>query len=182
MKVIFLDIDGVLVTRQSEKAAGEKRRDYFRQYGEDIPAPDRYALQADKACVAALNEITDTTDACIVVSSQWRRGLMVAELRNILGAMGVTGKVRDKTRDGDTAERGIQIKAWLEGPGKARGVESYVVLDDFGVEGHEGRQVQTTWEHGLAAPGVRFFAMAALNVQMPHTPFLARVEAAAWAP
>lgn len=50
---------------------------------------------ADPAMVAALNRITDTTGAAIVVHSSWRYHFDLDELRTRLAEMGVTGEVFD---------------------------------------------------------------------------------------
>ena len=49
--------------------------------------------KADPAMVAALNRITDTTGAAIVVHSSWRYHFDLDELRTRLAEMGVTGEV-----------------------------------------------------------------------------------------
>ena len=59
MKVIFLDIDGVMNCRRSVKA--------------DIANDRRPYSSFDPDCVNALNQIIKETDAVIVVSSVWRR-------------------------------------------------------------------------------------------------------------
>lgn len=149
MKVIFLDIDGVLVTSASW---GQRR-----PYGH---AP------ADDQCVMALNRIIALTGAEIVVSSTWRIGTSVAELREILNIrFGVTGRVIDKTPRLTTkrmfegqvgqvevevaAERGDEIAAWLRGY-QRHPVDSFVILDDDPDMGKlAGRLVKTNFQHGL---------------------------------
>jgi predicted mannosyl-3-phosphoglycerate phosphatase (HAD superfamily) len=61
VKVIFLDIDGVLCNHESI-SAGYKTR--------TAPEQDPYGPHVD--CVAALNRIIKETGAKIVVSSTWR--------------------------------------------------------------------------------------------------------------
>src|SRR3972149_2836843 len=91
-RVIFLDIDGVLAP--------------IRQW-------DRYG-DLDPACIQVLNEIAARGGADIVVSSTWRYGKTVAELREILEAAGFTGRVLDKTPTGAPgADPGEEIAARL---------------------------------------------------------------------
>lgn len=106
MRVIFLDVDGVLITGK---------------LGWNKPDPE---------CVAALNRIIQQADAHIVVSSCWRVGRSVIELRELLSSWGVVGKVIDRTAESQE-QRGHEIGKWLLARNKERGdVESFVILDD----------------------------------------------------
>jgi len=80
MKVIFLDIDGVLINKASLL---KMESDYF----------------PDEKCVQRLNDVIKKTDANIVVSSCWRIGRTLAELRELLAGWGVEGTILDKTTD-----------------------------------------------------------------------------------
>lgn len=111
-KIIFLDVDGVLncndwyVERHRRIQAGEETRDY--PYDEFSPS-----------IVAKLNKITDATGAEIVVSSTWRLGRTIDELRELFAQVGITGHVLDKTAHfggivGYTIPRGCEIEHWLD--------------------------------------------------------------------
>jgi len=129
-RVVFLDIDGVLVNRRSGMRA-----------------------VADHRCVYALNYLLDVSTAQLVISSAWRFcGL--EEMRLILGHWGVRGEVIGITPDltrkvlgvYSAVERGHEIQAWLdENP-----CDSYVILDDDdpGEAWHE-RWIRTVFERGL---------------------------------
>lgn len=148
MKIIFLDIDGVLVNRKSLMHR---------------PRPHPHS-NADPDCVAALNRIISATGADIVVSSTWRIGCMLADLRGIINShFGVVGSVIDKTRRMTTrklfeghpgmvevsAERGDEIDYWLRSDHRWP-IESFVILDDDDDMGiHKGRLVKTEFEVGL---------------------------------
>lgn len=116
-KVIFLDFDGVLINHKSW---------YVRSGGH---------ATGDPPCVVELNRITDLTGARIVISSSWRIGTSVAELRSILLSWGVTGKVIGKTprlliESGTLCiaqPRGSEIQSWID---KCERVERFVILDD----------------------------------------------------
>lgn len=114
MKVIFLDFDGVLVNRESLRAASGRE------------------AQADSSCVRALNTITDATGAQIVVSSTWRIGMKLPDLRGLLKSWGATGIVLARTPHmGFSIRRGSEIKAWIDMYESSREpVESFVILDD----------------------------------------------------
>ncbi len=147
MKIIFLDIDGVLVNRKSLM---------------ERPRPHRHS-NADPDCVAALNHIAAETGAGIVVSSVWRIGRTRADLREIVNShFGVIGSVLDKTphmttkKDFGTlmaievsAERGDEIDYWLRSDHRWP-IESFAILDDDDDMGiHKGRLVKTEFEPGL---------------------------------
>ena len=112
MKVIFLDIEGVLMNLGSQHLGGE----------------------ADPQCVARLNQLTDSTGAALVVSSTWRsQGL--EEITELLRGWGVTGAVAGITDDLSYLDltytigiqRGDEIGQWLD---RHPEVEAFVILDD----------------------------------------------------
>lgn len=110
-RVLFLDFDGVLVNKRS---LTERR-----------PRLQR----ADPDCVAALNHITNTTGAVIVVSSSWRLDFDLDELTELFTAWGVTGRLDGTTPIlGRGTVRGDEIANWLA----ARQVSpaDIVILDD----------------------------------------------------
>lgn len=127
MRVVFLDIDGVLVNRASIR----------RQSG-------RHAC-ADPSCVAQLNLITDATGAVIVLSSTWRFDDAIKE--TIYG-WGVTGTIRSMTPRLRGFDRGIEIDYWLTTGSNSP--ESFVILDDDSDMAHlKYALVQTNMETGL---------------------------------
>jgi hypothetical protein len=114
MKILFLDIDGVLNSRK-----------YFLKI-KNILLKDH---QIDPQAVALLNQITDATGAFIVLSSTWRYAYInnIAGLRDFLSKQGVTGKVLDITPVNNDSRQN-QIQEWLDTT--ARDIDSFVVLDD----------------------------------------------------
>ncbi|MFA6234131.1 MAG: HAD domain-containing protein [Bacteroidota bacterium] len=138
-KLLFLDIDGVLNNRAS---LVELPQDAF-----------------DPKCVAALNRITDTTGALIVVSSVWRYTYkMRTEMQGCLRSRGVTGKVKGCTpRLSGIKTRGDEIRAWLEtniDAGIINGDVQFVVIDDSSdITPFEYCFVQTSPETGLTEEG-----------------------------
>jgi len=106
MKVVFLDIDGVLINQ-------------------------RYASKntADPKCIAELNRITDTTGAKIVVSSSWKHyGLQKITL--ILKQWGTTGDIIGITPDWPEYERRWEIMSWLEQEYGDGIYDPFVIIDD----------------------------------------------------
>lgn len=132
MKIIFLDFDGVMLNRSSfAKCSGI--------YSKAAPS-----------CVAALNKITDATGAKIVVSSTWRLGLSLIELREHLKEWGVTADVIDRTPFlSYAAVRGHEITMWITSF-KRDDIDSFVILDDEKDMGALlSRLVRTKFNDGL---------------------------------
>jgi len=141
MKVIFLDIDGVLTTSKT---------------GYDSFDFDSTNL---------LSWIIRLTGAFIVLSSTWRFGEWSEVLDSIRRGSqrhsrwsrrparqysqdnsDIVARIIGRT-SGRGGERGAEIDAWLK---KNPGVTSFVILDDDSdMEPHSGRLVQTSTEHGL---------------------------------
>lgn len=130
-RTVFLDIDGVL-------AIPCTRYDYFHQ-----------------PCVERLVRLITETDAWIVVSSTWRKGKTVEELRETFRSGGdrafmrgydpkvvdpfpfpserIIGKTPVSVRsscDGMPFGRDHEIQMWLEEYKEKIGLERYVVIDD----------------------------------------------------
>ena len=126
MKIIFLDFDGVIVTRKTRYQTG------------------------DSSCIAALNHITDQTGALIVVSSCWRIGREVIELREQLSGWGVTGKVLDRTPHDWNLDRGAEIQMWIDSYQREDITHSVILDDDSDVRHLMPKLIQTNTEFGLA--------------------------------
>jgi hypothetical protein len=148
VKIIFLDIDGVL-----------NHADFL--YGKHpvTSAADNYphSVEAfDPAALARLQRIIDATGAAIVISSSWRVIFkceeIVAWLRNRgLRARfaGKTGRILTPHPNGTGQEevpRSDEIGDWLAG---CPDVTAYVILDDDGDAEIAGHYVGTDWETGL---------------------------------
>lgn len=128
MKVIFLDVDGVL-------------NSYSRGRGGNI----------SKGLLKKLRNIVWATDAKIVVSSSWRLFPVARlKLKRYLKYKGM--EAFDWTIDlGDNIPRGDEITYWLEINANL-GIESYVILDDMDeaeFEDHMYNFVQTDPDKGL---------------------------------
>jgi hypothetical protein len=134
MKIIFLDLDGVLCT-PAECMQREVRVD------------GHYLHHLNPEAVQAINHVTDTTGAVFVISSTWRtRGLktLVKHFKN----EGVTGTILDRTPSLDCYERGLEILDWLKNHPEID-VESFVILDDERDAAHtpelKERFIQSLW-------------------------------------
>lgn len=117
MKLIFLDIDGVLNNQLWLTSD-------FRNHLPKLINGERNTKRwFDPRCVKLLNILTDKTGANIVVSSSWRKNRSLSELKRILYTNGVTGEIIGKTPQlyfkcseeyNYSVPRGNEIKAWLE--------------------------------------------------------------------
>lgn len=122
MKLIFLDIDGVLNSHQSYNYHNRITHNYE---------------MADILCPIAtcnLGYILDLHPDCsIVISSSWRKSRSVDDLGNILEKYNIDRhRIIDKTPVNSSGEiRGNQIKAWMEAnPDIMKQVSHYLILDD----------------------------------------------------
>lgn len=117
MKVIFLDIDGVL--------NHQKHYEWLMTTNEPTPMQRVYPYSEfnPKSC-QLLNEIIKETDAQIVVSSSWRLDGL-AKINKLFRFFGLPNAI-DVTPCLNTA-RGIEIDAWLAAHPE---VDKYVILDD----------------------------------------------------
>jgi len=128
--VVFLDIDGVLVTSRSIGTWDSKYK----------------CNRFDQECVKNLNLITDKTRAEIVVSSSWRVGNW-PQLVEFLQVEGVTGLVRDRTPLRSMEPRGSEIGCWLHEEGFTG---PFVILDDdTDMADLSPRLLRTSMEDGL---------------------------------
>ena len=136
MKVLFLDVDGVLSTPRLVAASGSR----------DAVSP---------AACALVNEVLEATGALVVVSSTWRRD---ADCRATLTAAGLLDRFHPRWRtpphpsEDEMADpdrpRGSEIDLWFD-PGEP--VEAYAILDDDpGVLEHQRPHlVATRFEKGV---------------------------------
>lgn len=126
IRVVFLDIDGVLINR-------------------------RYASKntADPRCVAELNRITDTAKAVIVVSSSWKH-YGIEKITLILRQWGVTGEIAGVTPD-IKGPRMFEITKWIDAsPDYDWENSAFVVIDDeLDAMPFEQYRVLTDFEYGL---------------------------------
>ena len=143
VKVIFLDIDGVLWTFANERrkeALYKKHNTTVEQgisdyYNRKDTKALRFVEILDPIACANLNYILENVpDAMIVVSSTWRKGRTRRRMESIL----VRNKVNAKKRvigftpyKMSSNPRGVEISWWLRDAAECGyEVEKYVILDD----------------------------------------------------
>lgn len=131
MKIIFLDVDGVLNNELFYTTVNHPKAETMEEFN---------LQQFDPRCVKLLNDITDKTSANIVVSSSWRTD---PDIIDILQKAGITGNIIGTTPKlyftsnieyKYSVPRGCEIKAWLELNKEKLGDKmskvQYVILDD----------------------------------------------------
>ncbi len=156
MKVIFLDIDGVLVTRNSIKY----------QY---LNFPDDTNIHFSKKAVKNLNKLVRLTKAKIVISSTWRLFHSLEELQNIFKEQKIKGEIIsttsvEKATIEEDIPRGQKITDWLK---EHNNIEQYVIIDDDVradcIEFHPFNCVETSYKRGFSPEDRLNEALAILN-------------------
>lgn len=110
MKIIFLDIDGVLNVNRPE------RDDYGSLFHDEF--------------VENLRKIIDATGAKIVISSTWRMsGYKI--MKEMWASRKLPGKIFDITPYHISRHRGQEIQDWIDCSDEFHeGIDRYVILDD----------------------------------------------------
>lgn len=135
-KYIFLDVDGVL--NHETWYTSEQ----FKELNK-IDDKDYEVLQFCPWTIGVLNTLTHNTGAKLVISSSWRKGRTLEQLKELFESVGVTGEIVGATPclyftglEGYnySVPRGNEIKAWLETNKDLHGQKMsdirYVIFDD----------------------------------------------------
>lgn len=141
MRVVFLDVDGVL---NASRPVGKNQELILRNW-------------AHPHMVGHVNRIAREGGAVVVVSSTWRLGRELDALREDFRGVGLTAEIAGATPSGpcgwhhgyrcEDGHRGGEIARWLA---SNPGVESYVILDDSSDMGPlRHRLVHIPWYRGL---------------------------------
>ena len=134
MKLVFLDIDGVLVT------PAECMQKMVRIDGDLLH-------HFNPEAVSAINHVTETTGAKFVISSTWRmHGIKI--LSKHFKNEAVLGEIVSITPRLNSYERGLEIMDWLAN-NESFEVDAFSIVDDEGDAAHtdELRKhfVKTLW-------------------------------------
>ena len=134
MKVIFLDVDGVLNTDECKGAPGkgeEGREGFVYDKSSTVPLLRR--------CLDNLETILEETGARIVVTSTWRLVPdLLAFLTRALSTLGprrIIGITSDRSESYDRTGRGDEVRQWLK---ENKVCAKFVILDDEHTESFEG--------------------------------------------
>lgn len=118
MKIIFLDIDGVLCTGRAHYSQGQGNGNHG------------FMDAIDREGVGMLNKIAEDFDATFVISSTWRQMHTKESLTAHLEKYGFLGKIEeDWATPVGGRNRGAEIDEWMERNGP-QNIEAYVIIDD----------------------------------------------------
>lgn len=129
-KIIFLDIDGVL-----------NSKNFFKKKKRDGTLDDFVydCKEIDPQAVEYLNSVTRQTDAKFVISSSWRKTRTIQYMRKLFEAVGIEGYVldmigeyyfRDENNATHALSRGQTIEMWLQNNKYPWSYKAYVIIDD----------------------------------------------------
>ncbi len=113
MKIIFLDIDGVMTSGTLQKEAADEKT---------------YAFS--RSSVEALNAILASNKARIILTSSWRTVFSIEQCCQIFDENGIVQMPRGATVEIAFESKSTEIRQYLEN----HQVESYVILDDMKIE------------------------------------------------
>jgi hypothetical protein len=129
MKIIFLDVDGVLNSVRSMIAWYPEYKASWTNYGGQDSGVLRNHI--DPMAVKLLNRLTDLNpDLKYVISSSHRIGRSLEELQDHIASLGITGEVIDMTGRDPKGHRGNEIRDWMADWAGEWGVVNYAILDD----------------------------------------------------
>ena len=151
MKLSFLDIDRVLAT----------------EYGSWNPPHELYAYPFNPKCVRILNEILETTNAEIVLSSDWRLRYdlkLLDELfkyngliRSPIDITPIIGRVKEKeTKDylrQFNKNREKEIHRYIQQ--NSNKINRFVILDDADLKIYPNQFVKCNISEGLIQAGIK---------------------------
>jgi len=148
MRVLFLDVDGVLNHHDT------KERHIF---------GGRSFVGLDRACVARLHRVLTATGAKVVISSSWRKSLPPERMAAILAEAGCPADVIGATEiTGQYEDREALIRDWLvDHPD----VTAWIVIDDLYLPGLGDRWIETREDEGGLTDALADAAIARL---CPH--------------
>lgn len=115
--LIFLDIDGVLVSFKELHSGKLNNFDSIFRYG------------FSKKCVKIFNKIVKDFNADVVLSSSWKM-FWKYDVVSYIKKQGVNAKILDKTPNDKGGERGKEINRWIENNDVCDEYDSIIVIDD----------------------------------------------------
>jgi hypothetical protein len=145
MRVLFLDIDGVL--NSAEWLHLIFRMEEFGWKSPDSDMPKFRVSHLDPIKVDMITKLIEELNLCVVLSSTWRLGRTLEEAYEFFSRFGIP-LIGFTPREHESHTRGDAIQMWLDQT--LYTVEDFVILDDDSDMKHlTHRLVKTTWEKGL---------------------------------
>ena len=133
MKIIFLDIDGVICLSREWGSRKRKIKRWELEGGEGNPPVNIRFDDFNKIAVDVLNDIILTSDADIVISSDWRLYATLSEMKDLFNQFGVIKEPIDFTPELQTSTKHANIRVdeinlWLS---KHSDIKKWVAIDDM---------------------------------------------------
>lgn len=167
MKLIFLNIDGVLNTGDNLQVSYElwKMKHPDSEHNSDVSLDklydglymDKYGEVFDSRTIKWLHYLLAMTDAKIVITSSWKTD---RDLKSMWKDRALPGSIHDTTPNVNSENPAAEIGMWLQQNGE--GMESFVIIDAFEnyPEVMGDRLVVLDKNYGLNMQGV----MSAINI------------------
>lgn len=164
MKLIFLDVDGVLNSVRSMVAWHKEWKATIGHFDSEYPYSGRRHIlrnHIDEVAVMLMNRITDTSGAKYVISSAHRKHIPadmdgVRDLRKMqeyFSGFGLTGEVIGYTPATASSFRGTEIESWLLDH-RDLDITHYVIVDDS--SDMLAEQLEKHFVHTNAANGLSY--------------------------
>jgi hypothetical protein len=133
MKIIFLDIDGVICLSREWGSRARKLKRWELEGGEGEPPVTIRLDDFNKIAVDVLNDIILTSGADLVISSDWRLYATLDEMKDLFHQFGVIKGPIDFTPELQTTTKHANIRVdeinlWLS---KHPEVTKWVAIDDM---------------------------------------------------
>jgi hypothetical protein len=132
MKVLFLDVDGVL---NSQESMGRLHHEWLASGEKTKTGKYCFPLgHLDETLIGRLNDLVELTDCHIVLSSTWRKVTELHEFRGYMVARGfkyserIVSKTPVLNLTGEQSCRGREIQLWIDEHKEQ--VSTYAILDD----------------------------------------------------
>ena len=135
MKIVFLDIDGVLNSGRTFIAYAHKQKAYNAENPHDPYWKKMTKCTVDEVSVGLLNKVLLDFDAHIVLSSTHRMhfpesDIKLSQIKDYLTFLGVLGDRCIGYTPRLNAIRGVEIADWINRNQKEYEVENMIILDD----------------------------------------------------
>lgn len=140
MKIIFLDIDGVLNHSETSKNKLQNKSIIVIDMNDEQGIAE---IMIEPDCIAVLNELVDKSEAKLVLSSSWFHLFGLEKTERILKLGGLKHDLFNHTPRKLSSNRHHEISFYLAEHPK---VTSYVILDDLPKDNfykHKDKVVQT---------------------------------------
>lgn len=131
MKLLFLDIDGVLTS-------------------DSTPTNKNFLYPFTPSCVECLNMILTNHNVKIILTSSWRNVFDAEKQNQIFKENGVIQMPYGQTKNLGYDNRDKEIQTYL----KSKKVSQFIVLDDMNIEGFDSHFIRTNPSTGLTKTDV----------------------------